>query len=389
MPRRLEACWRLAWQQLRHQPLRLAVGAVGVAFAVALIFVQLGFQSAVYESATQYHRSLDYDLVLINPNTPFIGAPDGLARRRLYQARAHEAVVSVSALRIGRATWKNPWSRRTRDIIVLGVETTQPSFRADAIDRQRVKLQKEDAILFDGLSRPEFGPVPQHIAAKERVEVELNSRKVRVTGLVELGTSFGIDGTVITSETTFHQIFRQRKPSRIDLGLVRLRPGADAEAVRDAIASGLGEDVRVLTRDQFIARETEYWRSTTPVGYVTGFGCIMGLVVGLVIMYQILFADVSDHLAEYATLKAIGFSNRFLSGLVVSQAVILATLGFGVGTLASELLYWLAESSTRLPLTMTPDRFGLVLLVTMAMCGVAAWGTLHRVRASDPAEVFG
>ena len=97
-----------------------------------------------------------------------------------------------------------------------------------------------------------------------------------------------------------------------------------------------------MTKADFIARETAYWNGATPIGYVFAFGAIMGLVVGAIIVYQILFADVSDHLNEYATLRAMGYRNRFVSGIVLQEAAILAVLGYVPGVAAASWLSGIA-----------------------------------------------
>jgi putative ABC transport system permease protein len=208
-------------------------------------------------------------------------------------------------------------------------------------------------------------------------------------GLVEIGPSFGIDGTVMTSIDNWLRLFPDRPRDEIQLGLIRLKPGADAVAVRDELRATLPKDIEVLTKQDFIARERAYWNGATPIGFVFAFGAIMGLVVGMIIVYQILFADVSEHLNEYATLRAIGYRNAFVSGIVMQQAAILAVLGFVPGAAASAYLYKVAAGATRLPLYMTLERglavFGLMLLV----CVVSGFLALRKVRKLDPAEVFG
>jgi DevC protein len=379
----------VAWLQLGREPLRLLVGLAGVAFAVILVFMQLGFRGAVYESATRYHRSFDYDIVLLSPKTPFIGIPEGFTRRRLYQALAADGVASVSAVYIQQGFWKNPWERGVRNIVVVGIDPTRPAFRLADVTRQLDEIKLPDVVLFDARSRPEFGPVADAFARGREVNAEVNDRRVSVAGLFELGTSFGVDGTLVTSDLNFLRVFPGRAPGVIDLGLIELTPGADVAAVRDRLEWALEDDVLVLTRAQFIDREVRYWSSTTPIGYVFGFGAIMGMIVGAVIVYQILFADVSQHLREYATLKAMGYSNRFLSNVVLQEAALLSVLGYLPGLAITFGLYRLTANATRLPLELGVERALLVLALTFAMCGGAALMALRKVRSADPAEVFG
>ena len=378
----------VAWLQLGREPLRLLIGLAGVAFAVILVFMQLGFRSAMYESATRYHRSLDYDLVLLSPKTPFIGIPKGFTRRRLYQALGADGVSSVSAVYIQQAFWKNPWERGVRNIVVVGIDPTRRAFLLPDVERQLAEIRLPDVVLFDARSRPEFGPVAEQLARGRVVSAEVNDRRLSVRGLFELGTSFGIDGTLVTSELNFRRVFPDRAAGAINLGLIQLAPGADLYDVRGRLERALEDDVLVLTRAQFIDREVRYWGSTTPIGYVFGFGAIMGLIVGAVIVYQILFADVSQHLREYATLKAMGYSNRFLSNVVLQEAALLSVLGYVPGLAITLGLYRLTADATRLPLELSSGRALLVLVLTLAMCGGAALMALRKVHSADPAEVF-
>ena len=163
---------------------------------------------------------------------------------------------------------------------------------------------------------------------------------------------------------------------------------ANAEQVRDRISAGIPADVRILTRDEFIQHEVDYWSNNTPIGYVFGLGVAMGLAVGLIVVYQILFSDVQDHLREYATMKAIGYSNFFLSRLVLAEAVILAVLGFIPGYFCSLLVYTQAREATNLPVIMTTERGVIVLALTIFMCAVSALLAMRKLRSADPAEVF-
>jgi putative ABC transport system permease protein len=379
----------VAWLQLSRDKVRLLVGVAGVAFAVILVFMQLGFRTAVYESATRYHRALDYDLVMVSPKTPFVGVPRAFSRRRLFQVLGFRGVAAVSPLYIYQANWKNPWNFNVRNIVAVGVDPARRSFLLPEVVSRLALLQRDDAILFDALSRPEFGPVAERVSEPQPLHVEVNNRRFLIAGLFSLGTSFGIDGTLITSDLNYRRMFPERPASHIDVGLIQLEPGTDAEALRDVLDGALEDDVLILTRDQWMDREVRYWASTTPIGFVFGFGAIMGLIVGAVIVYQILFADVSQHLREYATLKAMGYSNRFLSGVVLEEAAWLAGLGYLPGIAVTVMLYGITAEATRLPLELTVARTLGVLALTVGMCGCAALIALRKVRAADPAEVFG
>jgi len=378
----------LGWLQLRHRPLRLLVALSGIGFAVLLILMQLGFRSALFESAVRFHERFDYDIALFSPNSVFIVRPQPFSLRRLYQARGLEGVKEVTPVYIFPSVWKNPWDFQRRGINTIGFDPDKKLLDIAGFDEARKLLRKQDVVLFDTASRPEFGPVVEAFNETGPVVTEINDHEIEVVGLFSMGTSFGIDGSVITSDDNWLRLFPDRRRDEIQLGLIRLHDVADAVKIRDQLQTYLPKDVLVMTKSDFIKRETDYWNSATPIGYIFAFGAIMGFVVGAIIVYQILFADVSEHLNEYATLRAMGYRNRFVSGIVLQQAAILAVLGFIPGV---ALVYWLygkAAAATNLPLYLTQERALSVFLMTPAMCSISGLLAVRKVRRLDPADVF-
>ena len=378
----------LGWLQLWHKPVRLVVAVLGIAFAVLLILMQLGFRSALFESTLRFHERFRYDIALFSQDSVFIVRPAPFSIRRLYEAMGHPDVADVSPVYIFPAVWKNPWNNDRRSINAVGLDPDRDTLATPGFAENHARLQQQDVVLFDAAARPEFGPVGKEFAAGEPIVTEVNDRTVTVVGLVEIGPSFGIDGTVLTSVDNWLRLFPQRPRNEIQLGLISLKPGADAEKVREDLRADLPRDVLVMTKPEFVAREKAYWNGATPIGYVFAFGAIMGLVVGAIIVYQILFADVSEHLREYATLRAIGYRNRFVSGIVIQEALILAVLGFLPGMGAAWWLYRSAAAATKLPLHLTTDRAVTVFLLTLGMCALSGFLALRKVRKLDPAEVF-
>jgi putative ABC transport system permease protein len=378
----------LAWLQLTREKLRLLVAVAGVAFAVILIFMQLGFRKALFESSTRLHTALTGDLFLISPQFDFVAQPKSFSRRRLFQALSFPNVDAVSPVYLGLALWKNPDNGKTRTIFIAGIDPADHVLDLPGVREQIELIRKPDVVLFDRAGRPEFGAIATAVAAGRPISAEVGNRKVTVGGLFEMGTSFGVDATLLTSDTNFLRLFPQRERGLIDIGAVRLQRGADVRATRDALRAALPNDVLVLTRDEYVRREQTYWDTSTPIGYVFTFGVIMGLVVGAIIVYQILFADVSDHLAEYATLKAMGYPNRYLFGVVFQEAVILAVLGYVPGMLISMVLYRVAGDATNLPMRMTAPLAIDVVLLAVTMCCVSGAIALRKIRSADPAEIF-
>lgn len=378
----------LGWLQLRHKPLRLLVALAGIAFAVLLIMMQLGFRSALFESAVRFHERFRYDIALFSTDSVFIVRPQAFSVRRLYQAGALEEVSSIAPVYIAPAIWKNPWNNERRSINAIGIDPEDDLLDAPGFSEGRVKTIRQDAVLFDSRSRPEFGPVSDTMDDHGELTTEINDREIDIVATFSMGTSFGIDGSIVTSDDNWLRLFPEHARNDIHLGLVSLTDGADVQAVRNRLRDYLPDDVLVMTRQDFIDRETAYWDSATPIGYIFFFGAVMGFVVGAIIVYQILFADVSEHLNEYATLRAMGYSNRFVVGIVLQQAVILAMLGFVPGVAAANWLYGSAAAATSLPIYLTVDRGVTVFLMTLAMCAISGFLAVRKLSRLDPADVF-
>jgi putative ABC transport system permease protein len=379
---------RLAWLQLRRQKVRFAVAIAGVAFAVILMFMQLGFQDALFRSAVNVHRRLLGQLFFFHPNYNVLAFTSSFPRARLYQALSFDGVESVTPVYTGMATWKNPETGRTRDIFTLGIDPTKDVFDSDEVRTQAHLLRHPDVVLYDEFSRPEFGPVAAMFKAGGDVVTEARNRDVTVRGLFKMGTSFGIDGTIFTSDLNFMRINTHVPPGKVGIGVVRLKPGTNVNAMQARMRAELPKDVKIVTKQEMIDHEVGYWSTATPIGFVFTFGVVMGLVVGMIIVYQILFADISDHLKEYATLKAMGYTNRYLSVVVLFEATILGIAGFFPGVLICERLYAVTKQATMLPMAIEPVRASQVLVLTLVMCWASAMIAMRKLRAADPADVF-
>jgi putative ABC transport system permease protein len=378
----------LAWLQLKREKLRLLVAVSGVAFAVVLIFMQLGFRNALFDSSVRVHMAFDADLALISPQFAFLAQPKTFSRRRLYQALGAPGVASIAPLYAGVGLWKNPFDGTSRNVFVLGIDPSSPAVDLPEVRAQLDLIRLPDTALFDAAARPEYGPVGDELRAGRPLDVEVSNRRITIGGLFELGTSFGMDGIIVTSDLNFRRMFPAREAGLIEVGLVRLRPGADPAAVQSFLRGELPADVLVLQKSEFIAREKQYWATSTPIGFVFSFGVVMGFVVGAIIVYQILFADVTDHLAEYATLKAMGYPNRYLFSVVLQEALILAVLGYLPGLALCQWLYRLTEDATRLPMRLDLPLALFVVALAIVMCALSGLIAVRKVRSADPAEIF-
>jgi putative ABC transport system permease protein len=378
---------RLAWRQLRAERARLLSAIAGVLFACVLVFMQLGFRSALFDSATAMLSAMRAELFLMHPLTTASFRPEPLPRVRAYQTLADPDVVQAVPIYLAQATWRNPVDGDRRAIQLIGLDTGARAVDFTGLGPLVEALQRPDTIAFDLRSRPEFGPVADLFGRTGPFDVQVGNRQMTIAGLVEIGPSFGADGNLVLSETNFMRVV-ERKPSNTDLVALRLTPGADPLAVQARLRALLPADVAVMTYAELVAHERGYWENATPIGFIFAFGSLMGLIVGMVIVYQILFSDIARHLGEYATLKAMGYANGYLARVVMGEAAILAVLGFLPGLALSILLYDFVGGATFLPLAMDGERAALVFALIFAMCTVAGLLAMRKLRDANPADMF-
>lgn len=378
----------LAWLQLTREKTRLVIALAGIAFAVILMFMQLGFEAALYDSAARLHQNLQGDLVLVSARSKSLGYMRTFSWRRLYQTLSFDGVESISPIYVGFQDWRNPDNGNFRAIYVYGFELVNSVFKLPGVSESLDKLKLNETILFDGASRLEYGLIAEKFQQGKAIITELGGKRVNVVGLFTLGPSFGADGNIITSDSNFLRLFPERKLGEIDIGLIHLKKNVNAQDILKNIEVSLPKDINIFTHQGFIEFEKNYWKTSTAIGFIFKLGIGMGFIVGTVIVYQILYADVSKHLAEYATLKAMGYKDLYFLLVVFQEAIMLAVLGYIPGFALSLGLYDLTKKATFLPIEMTLDRALLLLILTVLMCSISGLVAMRKLRTVDPADIF-
>ena len=374
----------LAVLNLLHERTRLLVAIAGVAFAVLLIFMNLGFQGALLKTTVTFYDQIQADIFLTSPQSLEISTTKEFPRTRLYQAAGVAGVERVMPLYLEYLLWRNPETRLSRAMFVFGVNPQDPVFAMPELqtDEARAILVQPDTVLIDRLSRADFGP--QTVG----LETEASRRRVTIGGQYTLGGGFAADGTLIMSDQNFVRFFTPRSFDQINLGLIQTSEGANVQAIAERLRQQLPADVQVMTRRDIIQNDLRYWLENTAIGFIFTLGVIVSFIVGTVIVYQILYTDIRDHLKEYATLKAMGYSGRYLFVVVLQEALILAVTGYIPGFIAAFGLYRLTFQATNLPMVMTLNRLILVLILTVIMCSLSGLISVRRAVTADPAEVF-
>jgi putative ABC transport system permease protein len=402
---------QLAWANLIHKRTRTFIAAAGVAFAVTLIFMELGLLGGVGRTATMLFDKLQFDLLLTSSEYLDLSRPGQVPRLRLAQAHI-EGVERVLPLSFGAANWRAPARRSllgrtipageqmSINIVAAPPEQLERIFTIgpgevfptpEAARAAGGELTQRGTFLLDERSKPEFGDVDylQSIPPDGRDGdlIRVNGRRARIVGRFAIGTGFSWNGLLLTSETTYEEFTFQ--PSRVvTFGLVTLQPGADPVAVQRRLYDLLPPDVQVFTRAEINRAERNYWLRLTSVGQFLVVAVILAVVVGIIFVYQMMAADIRNMLPEYATVKALGYRSSYLTAVVLWQAVLLAGFGYVPGFVAAMGFYAIATRYGGIPTGMTAEIALGVLLLTGGMCLVSGVLALRKVHTADPADLF-
>ena len=383
----------LAWKNLVMDWRRLALGIAGVAFAAVLMFMQNGFRNALLDSPVQLLEVLDCDLVAVSI-ARYSLPTDQTFPTLLFERAISDADITAATplfLERGRAQVRVA-GRPRRPIRVVGIEPAGGWFSDEQIESQISNLKVTGTALLDRRTRGTYG---FSLADPEKLieqPIELSDRAIQIVGVVDIGTDFANDGTLLLSENSFSHYFPNRAggnpTSEIDLALFRIGATADAEEVAARLTSLDPRVWVVLTRQSLINREVQFWNRQTPIGMIFFIGSMMGFAVGIIICYQILFTSINDSLPEFATLKAMGYSNKYFVSLVIKQAIFLSLLGFVPALITSWGMFELIQWGVGLPMLFTPGRIAVVLSLTTAMCLTSGLLALRRLLSADPASLF-
>ncbi len=377
----------IGWLQLTHNRTRLAAAVAGVSFANILIFVQLGIMSSFSDSTRISYRAIAGDILISADDSNSLFDGSNVPRQLGTRALSEPGVASMMPIYLGAASW----TQDDGDSVVFqafGIDPSRTDFLGTDIKNTRPLLRADTALL----DRSARGLAPDKLAGvseRSPVTFEALGRKINVIGTVSIGGGFSADGYMVVSDQTFMRIFPHRSSGAPNHILLRVESGADLEHVAEALDTRFtNSHVQVRSLPTAIEQDVIYQTTKRPTGLIFGFGVFMGVIVGMVIVYQVLSTDVADHIREYATFKAMGYSQRFLLGIIFEEAVILAISGFVPGFLVSTAIYTVLADATGLPIAMSLGRAGMVFTGTLLCCAISGAIATKRLSSADPADLF-
>jgi len=373
-------------QLVSHKKTRTAVAAAGIGFAILVMFVQLGFYGAVLNTALAVSGRFDADIVLISPRFAYLGATGTIPASRLYQAQTQPEVIGTTPVYFRYANWRDPVNGANCRLFAIGfpiaADTDTSPLILPGVTEQLEALKPTSTVLLDRMTRDKCGP------RDPDGKVEVRNQSAQVVGDFKLGVGFLAAGAMLMSDDTFSRFFANHPLNSPHLGLVRLAPGSDVDQVAEALKQTLPKDVRVITQSELNDLQTQHWVENTAVGDIFGMGTLAGFLVGLVVLFQILSTDIRNHLPLYATLRAMGYSQKQLIRYIIEQAWIYALLGFGPALFLSLVAFPLIQGITDLPIYMTPSLVLGILALSLIMCSLSALISARRLQRADPAELF-
>lgn len=362
-----------------------------------LMFMQIGFLNGLFDSAVQVIRLFDADYVLLSPARYTVPSEQRFDVQIINRVKSIEGVQSVHPIYIDRSVSEiRVMGNVARSIRAIGVPQNSDVFADPDMNARVRQLVNVDQALVDRKSKERYGFEKREPDQLRKQIAELSGKRVRFVDWVEIGTDFVYDGTLVVSDRAVEHFFPLRNPQgspldAVDLGLIKLEPNLPQTRVDQTVTDIekiLGPSVQIISKADLIKREVGFWRRSTPIGAIFTIGTVMGLFVGVIICYQILFTDISDHLSEFATLKAMGYGTRYFLKFVFMQSLYLSVFGFLPGWLVSWALYVLLAEWTGLVMRLTPGRLALVFCLTLIMCTISGLLAVRKLISADPATLF-
>lgn len=389
----------LAWKNLTHSWSKCALAAAGVGFAVVLMFMQIGFRGALIDNNVRLMTMVDQDVgnLMVRSRARYnMSTEQRFPRHLLEQAASSDKRISgFSTISLERGTAKVKVAGRVaKPIRVVAMELGQPDFIADKeLYAALAEADRRDSALVDRLSKNFYGFATDQTLLSEQT-IELNQTHLPVVGYFELGTDFGNDGTLLMSQRMHGRYFPWRNwggnpNDLVDMGFLHANvPAAELGQLAKQIQALAPDEIIVQPTAEFEQKEKDFWAKQTPVGKIFLIGTAMGLLVGAIICYQIQFTDITEHMPEFATLKAMGYSPLYFWSLILWQSFYLACLGFIPGVLVSRGLYYGLYLASGLIMEMSPMRIALVWVLTLGMCAISGAIALRKLFGADPASLF-
>src|SRR5215467_4593780 len=371
--------FKLSWRNLFHDRLRFVATVIGIVFSIVLVTVQMGLFLSFERMVTAMIDHASADLWIVPRDAKCFEDPSFVDERERFRALSINGVAEALPIVIGFAQWRLP-SGGTTPVFIVSSDARVGGLRPwNVVEGNLADLAVPGAVAIDQSYFDRLGTTGLGARA------EIRDQKVEVMAITKGIRAFTTTPYVFTSLDQA-RAFVGTPPNKTTYFLVRLVPGANVQSTRSQLRAVLSES-EVLTPDEFRRRSRSFWLFGTGAGAALFAGALLGIIVGTVVVAQTLYSSTKDHLNEFATLRAIGSSSRYIHKVIVCQALLSAVIGFciaaGVGLMIVD-----ATAESALPVLMTPVMTVGLFLLTVVMCVLSATFAIVQVIRIDPAVVF-
>lgn len=370
----------LALKNLLHDKLRSTMTIAGVAFAVTLVFVQVGLFLGILDNASVTIDNIQADLWVTSRNTPNVDFAHGFPETRVQRVRSVPGVERADNLLVQFLNVALP-DGAEEGMLVYGLEDfARWGIPWNVESGELADLRRGDYMFLDASAERRFGPFS---VGDYR---EVMGYRVKILGRTRDALSFTTSPLAFLDYALVQKLAGERMDGRSTYILVKLAPGADADAVAAEIRRRLPYN-DVYTRAAWAKRSRDYWVASTGIGLNMYLTVFLGCLVGIVVVTQTLYTSTMEHIKEFGTVKAIGGSNLDIYRILGAQALIAAVIGFVAGRLMAFALAP-AMAKIRLKLIIPPEFAAIVFVGTVLLCLTAALVSFRKVAKIDPALVF-
>jgi putative ABC transport system permease protein len=371
--------FRLAWRNITRDRIRLIIAVIGVAFAVLLMTVQLGLLIGFAITSSSLVDRAQADLWIVPRGAKDVDQAGNMFERQKYRALGVAGVDSVQSLIVRFTDWKRP-DGGTESVIVVGIDPVRPALQPwNFVEGSVDDLRIADGVVIDELYSQKLG------VSKVGETVEIMGRRARVVGITSQIRTF-TQSPYVFSSLKNARAWTSLPDERTTYLLVRAEPGANLSSLRNTLQAAVPAS-DVWTAREFSWRTRFYWLVTTGMGASLLIAAVLGVIVGLVIVSQTLYSATMERLQEYATIRAMGATNRYLQAIVLRQSLVSGTLGYVIGTGTAVLIAWLSRESSA-TLMLSYPLIVILGVVTLTMCVGASLISIRKVLRVDTASVF-
>jgi len=249
-------------------------------------------------------------------------------------------------------------------------------------------LRRSDGVIIDidGLNEKlnKATPDGKKIPLKIGDSLELNDRRAIVVGVAKVTRTFQSQPVIYTTYSRAKS-YAPKERKLLSFVLVKANQGQDLGELTRRIREKTG--LAAYTQQEFMDITYNYFIKNTGIPINFGISVLLGFIVGAAIAGQTFYSFTLENIRQFGVLKAMGTSNWTLLRMILLQAVLVGSIGYGMGVGLTALFGYAMRH------TILAFKFPWQLLVfsgagVSIICMLAAFISILKVMRLEPAIVF-